>query len=164
MSARKPFTKRERHRATQNGLGHRPVNNWGDGDLPAPWAQGDVVYLASPVNEEQRKRLNGQTCGYFVITYATSIDEGDAWYFRVWDGKSGRGSDRMHVAFTERCAWDTPVDFMHGFQLVETADPEGLALRERMIADGWQFSDRWDVCPTCGHITPKVLSSHGESR
>jgi hypothetical protein len=42
---------------------------------------------------------------------------------------------------------------MAGFTLVETADPQGLALREQMIADGWAFSAHWKTCPTCGNTT-----------
>src|SRR5687768_10055444 len=100
---RLPFNKRDRHRAAQNGLGHRPVNGWGEGDLPAPWAEGDILLLPEDSDTE---RLYDMQPGYFVITYACSIDDGDAWYFRVWDGESDRGSDRLHVAFPERCTWD----------------------------------------------------------
>ena len=135
MSPRLPFNKRTRHRWTQNGYGHRPVNNWGDGDLPAPWAEGDIVEL---VDESLAGgRLRGQVGPMFVVSYATSVDEGDAWYFRVYDGAGDRGSDRLHVA--------TPAstylvcDYMAGFRLVDTADPEGLATRQRMLADGWHF-------------------------
>lgn len=151
---RKPFTKRERTRMTTCGFGHRPVNDWGGGDLPAPFAEGDVLHLdAVP----EYSRLHGMGPGYFVVTYATSIDEGDAWYFRVSDGNEFTGSDRMHVAFPDRCApgsWE-PVNWMAPFDLVESADPEGLARRERMIADGWAFTDHWQTCPTCGHTVRK---------
>jgi hypothetical protein len=155
MGKRLPFTRRERHGATQNGLGYRPVNDWGSGDLPAPWAEGDVVRLTGTVEDG---RLRGMETEFFVVTYATSIDEGDAWYFRVWDGKHDHGSDRLHVAYPERCAagsW-TPCDYMAGFELVDTADLEGLSERERMIAAGWAFTDQWDTCPTCGHTRRKV--------
>lgn len=151
MSARKPFTKRERERATQGGLGRRPTNDWDSGDLPAPWAEGDVLHLADVGDND---RLRGMGPGHYVVTYATSIDEGDAWYFRVWNGESEWGSDRLHVVFPERCApksWASePCNYMAGFDLVETADPDGLARRERMIAGGWAFVDRWETCPTCG--------------
>lgn len=160
MGTRKPFTKRERHGATQNGLGHRPVNDWGAGDLPAPFAEGDVLHLAE---RHQDDRLYDMQPGYFVVTYATSIDEGDCWYFRVWDGNSDRGSDRLHVAYPERSDWDTAVDYMAPFTLVDTADPDGLALRQQLIEDGWKFEDRWDACPTCGHVSRKHVAVEQES-
>ena len=40
---RLPYTRRQRHRWAQNGLGYRPTSGWSFGDLPAPWAEGDVV-------------------------------------------------------------------------------------------------------------------------
>ena len=149
---RKPFTKRERHRWTQNGLGYRPTNNWGEGDLPAPWAEGDVVELIDPVPDEGDgyPRLRGLTGPFFVVVYATSIDEGDGWYFRVRDGGDGYSSDRLHVVCAERSEWDTSVDWMAPFRLVDPADPEGLALREQMIADGWTYTAP-RRCESCGH-------------
>ena len=150
---RKPFTKRQRERVPQSHLGYRPVNNWGSGDLPAPFAYGDVLFLSEEAFAlgHQEDRLRGQEPGHFLVTYICSIDDGDAWYARVWDGKGDFGSDRMHVAFEDRCTWDHDCNFMEGFELVDTADPDGLALRERMIADGWDFDLKWFTCPTCGH-------------
>jgi hypothetical protein len=137
VNARNPFNKRERARATQNGLGYRPKNDWAGGDLPAPFAEGDVLQLAEVGDND---RLYGMGPGYFVVTYAASIDEGDAWYFRVWDGKSDRSSDRLHVVFAERSTWTDGVDWMRGFELIDTADPEGLATREHLLAEGWTHS------------------------
>lgn len=59
----------------------------------------------------------------------------------------GRRSDRLHVVHAERSQWDTSVDWMAGFRLVETADPDGLALREQMLADGWALGSK--PCPVC---------------
>ena len=52
---RKPFTKRERDRMTQNGIGYRPKNGWGSGDLPAPFAEGDVVRLVGGHTASRRR-------------------------------------------------------------------------------------------------------------
>jgi hypothetical protein len=158
MAKRLPFNKRERHRATQHGLGYRPTNNWGDGDLPAPWAEGDILLLPDGFTND---RLRGMGPGYFVVAYATSIDEGDAWYFRVWDCKNDARSDRLHVAYSERCSaaqWPDDLNWMASFELVDTADPEGLAERGRLLAAGWALTDAWEVCPVCGHTSQKVVS------
>lgn len=150
MGDRKPFTLRERRRWSQD-FGHRPVNGWGAGDLPGPWCPGDVVALVEPFPDDGGgyNRLRGQAGPYFVVTCGFSIDEGDAWYFRVYDGNGQGGSDRMHVAYAGRCDWTEPVDYMSHFRLVETPDPEGLALRERMLADGWAWTPH-PRCEACG--------------
>ena len=57
---------------TQNGIGYRPKNGWGSGDLPAPFAEGDVVRLVGGRHE----RLDDMTGPFFVVVCATSIDEG----------------------------------------------------------------------------------------
>ena len=174
MAAPKPFTKRERARLSQHGL-HRPVNAWGGGDLPAPWAAGDVVridqdrptfdreflsrlrhgivgrtYWTHHGRSEHGGRIIRHHPGFFVVDSAFSVDYGDAWYFRVTDGDTG-SSDRMHVGFPERASryWEGHgCDFMAAFSLVETHDPEGLALREQMIAEGWSCppdtDEGWD--------------------
>ncbi len=145
---RRPFTKHERHRWAQNGIGHRAVNNWGSGDLPAPFAEGDVVRWDGTPCE----RLRGQVGPLFVVTYCCSIDDGDAWYARVYDGTGEFGSDRLHIAWADRSTHDEDCNYMASFTLVESADPEGLALREQMLADGWTFQKPF-TCPTCGQRT-----------
>jgi hypothetical protein len=149
MTERKP-TRRERRRIAEH-WGHRPVNNWGDGDLPAPWAEGDLVHWSG---EPANTRLHDMEPGYGVVYYATSIDEGDAWYFRVTNKPDGYG-DRLHVAYAARSSetWREDIDWMANFTLVDTADPEGLAKREAMLRDGWTLEPP-DVCPTCGHRLP----------
>lgn len=148
MSERKPFTLRERRRMSQD-FGHRPVNNWGSGDLPAPWCSGDVVRLVG----EPHERLYGQQGPFFVVTYATSVDEGDAWYFRVHDGAGGR-CDRLHVASADRSNFEEDIDWMECFKLVETSDPEGLTRREEMLAAGWSYTSP-AVCEACGQRLPE---------
>jgi hypothetical protein len=146
-SAAKLFTLRQRQRLA-DCYGNRPTNDWWAGDLPAPYAEGDLLLLPDGADTE---RLNGAEAGYFVVVYATSVDEGDAWYFRVSDGR--QRSDRLHVASAERSTWPDDHDWMSRFELVESADPDGLALRERMLADGWAFT-KPGRCPTCGALRP----------
>lgn len=158
MGSRVPYTKRERRLIAQD-FGYRPVNDWGDGDLPCPWAQGDLVRLDGEVDDDRMRGVPPHPQGLYVISYACSIDEGDAWYMRVgtFDEKGYViCSDRLHVAYTERCQWDTAVDYMAPFTLIDTVDPEGLALRERLIADGWSFEQRWDTCDACGATKRKA--------
>ena len=119
----------------QTGWGHRPLNYWGDGDLPAPYAEGDTLWL--PPKNEDCERLEGLGSGFFVVTTVFSVDEGDAWYCRV-DNAAHEGSDRLHVSYPERCVnFRKRVNFMSPFDLVETADPDGLERRDRMIEQGW---------------------------
>ena len=131
--------------------GHRPVNDWGDGDLPAPYAIGDRLELV-----ERNERLGDIGDGPFVVVSAFSIDEGDGWYFRVAEhdaGPTGPVSGRLHVASADRSSFATDTDWMAGFRLVETADPDGLALRQATLAEGWTFDER-GICPTCGATLP----------
>lgn len=155
MGKRLPFTKAER-RAICQDFGLRPVNDWGSGDLPAPFAQGDLVELVDTTADLGRLR-EVPVRRLYVVAYACSIDEGDAWYFRVGcyvDGEDwGRVSDRLHVAYPERSTWEEPVDWMAPFRLVETVDPAGLELREKLLRDGWSFEAQWSKCPTCGNVT-----------
>lgn len=165
MSARKPFTIRERKQISYGGFGHRPVNNWGDGDLPAPWCIGDVVRLREQPSYDRdflrrlSQSIDGRTLwldrgrseaggrrlehhsGFFVVASGYSIDEGDAWYFRVSGGDSC--SDRMHVAHPTRASrhWrGHAVNYMRLFDLIETADAAGLASRNAMLRSGWRPS------------------------
>lgn len=127
----------------------RLLNNWGMGDLPAPWAEDDVVRR---VNDTADDRLAGVGLhGDLVVCYATSIGEGDEWYFRVTDGR--RTSGRLHVGYvgrrTGRWAEVGDVDLMAAFELVHTDDPDGLALRDEMLAAGWALPVR-NLCDSCG--------------
>lgn len=161
MAKRLPFTKVERRRWSQHQFGHRPVNDWGSGDLPAPWAAGDIIEV--PEGSGPIKRLNAEP-GLYVVDAAFSIDEGDAWYFRVTDGSSS--SDRLHVAYAERSTWDKDVNWLEGCTLVDTADLDGLALRERMIADGWGLIRSEMACPRCngtGRVTEWKIGVGDES-
>lgn len=129
-------TKRERRRLSrQYGYGHRPVNDWGDGDLPAPYAEGDLLHL--PERYDDRAMRGMGEPGFYVVACAFSIDEGDAWYFRVARDARKGSSDRLHVAYASRSSFETDIDRMAPFNLVDTADPDGLEERERMLAAGW---------------------------
>ena len=159
-------TKRQRRRLGRAAtFGSRPVNNWGEGDLPAPFAEGDLLWLPEPY-EVGRMRGMGQP-GWYVVTYATSIDEGDAWYFRVTNDPDN-GSDRMHVVYADRSDFDEDHDWMAPFLLVETTDPEGMFERERLLADGWTFTSP-PRCDSCGQrvygqqITPPEADQNGSS-
>ena len=130
--------------------GYRPTNNWNDGDLPAPYAVGDVIDV--PEGAKALQRMGGMGPGRYRVVYATSIDEGDAWFFRLgkWMTK-GPVSGRLHVAYADRTEfdWGSDLNWLEGCALVRTADPDGLALRERMLADGWTYT-KTPKCPTCG--------------
>jgi hypothetical protein len=169
-----PFTKAERRAVVQSRLGHRPTNNWGEGNLPAPWAEGDVVEivdgtLVDPATAERIGRYPadgparemgdapppGSLVGFYVVTTAFSIDDGDAWYFRV-DSTDGVGSDRLHVAHAERSNVAS-CDFMAPFRLVDTADRDGLRTRQEMLAAGWPTPDDFTPeqrCPHCQQVIP----------
>lgn len=134
ISVDRPFTRRVRRQFSwQAGFGCRELNDWNSGDLPAPWAEGDLLYLPEGSMTE---RLYGMGPGYFVVTAGFSIDEGDAWYFRVTNHVD-RGSDRLHVAHAQRSTWTADCDWMAEFQLVDTADPDGLARRAALLEAGW---------------------------
>jgi len=86
-------------------------------------------------------RLDGFDPGFYVVCTAFSISVGDAWYFRVSDRE--KCSDRLHVYYPDRVPDPESfkeqriVDFMAPMRLVETADPHGLWVRARMLAEGW---------------------------
>lgn len=153
---RKPFTLRQRRRMCQS-FGSRPRSNWGwdEDSIPAPFCEGDIVRLiADPPDEgDGYPRLRGVRGPLCVVTYATSIGEGDEWYFRVEDGVYEGCSDRLHVIPPD-------IDWMASFELVETVDPEGLALREQMLADGWSYTPD-PTCEACGQPLPKVSTNGG---
>ena len=134
--------------------GYRPTNNWGDGDLPAPYAEGDVIDVPEGARALERMQTYGTMGpGRYKVVYATSIDQGDAWYFRLGKKLTGDDpvSDRLHVAYNDRTEydWGHDVNWLDGCTLVRTADPDGLARREQMLADGWTY-ERSKRCPTCG--------------
>jgi hypothetical protein len=123
------FTQRERKRlCRQNGYGYRPRSGWGSGDLPAPWAEGDLVKRISDAADDRLGNINTMTYDEFVVAAVFSIDDGDEWYCRV-AAANGEVSDRLHVI-------SDSTDYMAAFELIDTADPKGLALREKMLADG----------------------------
>ena len=131
-------------------LGRRPLNDWGHGDLPAPWCPGDLVRR---VNDDANERLRGDVGSigdHWWVTCVYSIDEGDAWYCRVRRIGRGPTSDRLHVIDAGRSTIPGAADWMSAFQLIETPDPEGLAKRNEMLANGWTLPPR-TYCPTCGH-------------
>ncbi len=146
----RPSKRQIRRMARGATIGRRPTNNWDEGDLPAPYAEGDLLWLPEPYPVD---RLRGMgEVGWYVVTYATSIDEGDAWYFRATNDPDN-GSDRLHVAFADRSSFDDDTDWLAPFELVETADPDGLAERERLLAAGWSWTPP-PRCESCGQRLP----------
>ncbi len=149
-----PFTMKERREISQHTFGHRPLCDWGEGDLPAPFAAGDVLWLPPATRMGSFEgRLKGMPPGqHFLVDTAFSVDEGDGWYFRVTPEvlEEGRawGSDRLHVFSYGRSDVDEDIDYMAPFVMVDTADPEGLARRNEMIAAGWRYEP--GPCPCCG--------------
>lgn len=147
MAERLPYTKAQRRKWADTRFGYRPACRWGMGDLPAPFAEGDIVRV--PDGARALERLNGMQPGPLVVCSAFSIDEGDAWFFRVTDGIES--SDRLHIAYTDRVvSWpgNRPVNWLEGCELIDTADSAGLARRVLLLAHGWAPPVR-DVCPTC---------------
>src|SRR5438067_1765841 len=96
---------------TQQHIGFRPTSAWGDGELLAPWAVGDIVDIPAPECEADRRGIPHSWSAYpeicklpgrYVVTTAFSIGEGDEWYFRVSpmrdDGYTyDESSDRQHM-------------------------------------------------------------------
>ena len=133
----------------------RPTNNWGDGDLPAPYAPGDIIHV--PAGAKALQRMHGIGPGDWPVESVWSIDEGDAWYVRL-TGRVGRRkqtSDRLHVAYAGRSSMPA-VDWLEGCTLVITSDIEGLARRERMLAAGWTMPERY---PTDGELLALIAAA-----
>jgi hypothetical protein len=152
-----PFTREERARRCQFGFGQRPTNGWGSGDLPAPWAEGDLVRLVGEVGDDRLRCIEGRWFAgaqYYVVDSAFSVDEGDGWYFRVsGNSPDARSSDRLHVFYEERAEYSEDVNYMAAFELAETADPEGLLRRQQLLLNGWTYT-RSPECPHCGRTMP----------
>jgi hypothetical protein len=132
VSERLPFNKRDRKRLCyQAGYGFRGTNDWGSGNLPGPYAEGDIVQLidVSKTDDRLTSRMPAGNGEFFVVCAGFSIGEGDDWYYRVSKGEGA--SDRLHVISGD-------VDYMTAFRLVDTADPDGLGLREWLLAGGWE--------------------------
>ena len=146
-------TKRERRRMTRfEAFGKRPTNGWNAGDLPAPFAVGDLLWLPERYDTS---RLNGMgDPGWYVVCFATSIGEDDAWYFRVTNDPE-QCSDRLHVVCDGRTDPVTidPVDWMAPFELIDTADPAGLGRRQQMLTEGWSYEPP-HRCEACGQKLP----------
>lgn len=128
-------------------FGARPVNEWGSGDLPAPYAEGDLLLIPADCPGITDGRISTGP-GLYVIYCVFSVDDGDAWYMRATRPENDRGSDRLHVAWADRSCWAEDCDYLAGAVLLDTADADGLAKRNRMLANGWMPRRR--PCPACG--------------
>jgi len=119
----------------QGPKGWRPTNSWGDGNLPAPFAVGDVI----DVPDDNPGVLAGRFYhgGRWRITAAFSISEGDDWYFRASPMRENKTtdwatiSDRLHVLPDQ--------NYLSDVTLVSTYDEEGLKLREEILKE-WSLS------------------------
>lgn len=127
---------------------YRPLCAWGDGDLPAPYAVGDIIDVPAGAKALERM-VHAPGAGRYEVSSVWSIDEGDAWYVRLcykaFPASRRRRvvlySDRLHVATAARCeSFDEDTDWLAGCTLVVTADPAGLAQRNDMLAGGWRLA------------------------
>ncbi len=153
--------RRERRRIVGASFGRRERCDWGAGDLPAPFAEGDLVrYPVDPTPDEWRWltfNAHRATVGsrlpspgdLAVIEACMSVDEGDAWFVRLTDLADAAPSARLRLVCADRSSWPTDRDDTGGLTLVDTADPDGLAERERLLAAGWTLNQT-EPCPTCG--------------
>lgn len=139
MGRRVLTTRRDRaRRMYQSGYGTRPYSNCGVGDIRAPYAEGDVVNIPAGAPAFTHGRIphgwspNPGQCkpGLYRVVSVFSIGEGDDWYLRVCpiiDGETvDNVSDRIHIIPGD-CDWS------EGWELVETADPDGLAERHTAL-------------------------------
>lgn len=140
----------------------RPRSEWGSGDLPAPYAEGDVIDVPEgarclqPDDDGEARVRTGP--GRYVVTFATSIGGGDEWYFRIDPERpkrrQRRSSDRLHVVYADRSDAAADINYLEGTRLVRTVDPEGLSRRQLLLAANWQ-PPCYDRCPECGHVLPE---------
>lgn len=124
--------------------GRRPRSgSSADEGIPAPYAEGDLLRV--PPGAHILERIERLRPGVYQIVSAVSLDEGDVWYFRLHNDHRRRPTGELYVIHGGRASsyWKgTDFDALSGCELLETADPEGLAQREQMLADGWQFEPR----------------------
>jgi hypothetical protein len=113
--------------------GYRPRADWGDGLLPAPYSEGDLldVPASAPGFAGPRPRIDNGPPGLFRVIAACSVGEGDEWYFRV----SAVSETRTDWARVSGRLYVTPtVDHLAGATVVDCADPDGLRERKRLLS------------------------------
>lgn len=124
--------------------GHRPVSNWGSGEIMSPYAEGDLVYIGEDAIAFTAGRIphswshSPELCvpGVYVVVTAFSISEGDDWYFRVIPyGYPDEGSDRLHI-IRGQC------DYTGDWELILSADPEGIRPRSWIYAGSGEYEYR----------------------
>lgn len=109
-----------------SAFGHRPLSAWGDGDIPSPYAEGDVVFVPDDCAAILSGRLESGP-GVHRVVAAFSIGEGAEWYFRLspmrptgrgdrWTTDTAWTSDRLHQ-IPGKC------DYTAGWTLLFTSAP-----------------------------------------
>lgn len=140
------------------GFDYRPVNAWGAGDLPCPYAPGDLIDV--PAGAKALERMDGWAPGRYRVIGSFSVDEGDASYVRL--GRLGNErvvSGKLYVVSKARSGWDEDCDHLEGCKLVETADLDGWATRESMLLAGWRMDS-----PEPVDVTSVCLCCHGTGK
>jgi hypothetical protein len=110
------------------GYGFCPTNDWGAGNVYAPYAEGDIVEIPPeciawhdrmPHSNSKKPGLWKQTNLFRVIS-AFSISEKPEWYFRVAPIINGKTvwdehSDRLHLI-------PGLVEYTEGWKVIEAAE------------------------------------------
>lgn len=111
----------------QAAYGYCPTNGWGNGNIYAPYAEGDIVEIPEscpawkdrmPHSRSKKPGLWKQT-NLFRVVAAFSIGEKPEWYFRVSPVIKGKTywdevSDRLHL-IPGQC------DYTVGWKVIEAA-------------------------------------------
>lgn len=108
----------------------RDRSRWGDGDLLAPWAEGDVVNIPadSPAFADGRiphswsKHPELSPPGRYKVVGVYSIGEGDEWQIRVCPMQGRKvlweeSSDRIHMI-------PGVCNYTEGWTLLKSSDPD----------------------------------------
>lgn len=80
----------------QHGIGHRAINNWGEGSVRSEYAVGDVVFVPKGCAAVLDKRCQP---GLHRIESVFSIGEDASYYYRVCPTEivSGRSKYRLEM-------------------------------------------------------------------
>ena len=144
-----PLVPQTERAALADRYGWRPTSGWGDGPIPAPYAEGDVVFVRDSSPLIGSKGIPSP--GLYVVSTVVSISESDLWYVKL--ARPGAKTDRVYVGSDK--LFDSAG--LVGVDLIESSDPDGAG--ERMTVVKSAKAHRRVVrsfCPQCGH------SLHGD--